>query len=255
MVLDKANYLNKAVKLAMVASGCKKAIICIKENNAKVIEVAKEAIKDIENAEVKLLPNAYPMGWERTIVYEVLKKRYDKLPIEVGAIVTNVTTILALAISAETGLPIYEKYVTVSGDAVKAPANVKCRVGTSFKELVEVCGGYTKEKIALVAGGPMMGTAVTKEEVSTSSISNAVTVLEYKEIEAIGCLGCGTCIEHCSQGLQPCNIVNAAKAKDNDRLLKLKALDCVECGLCSYVCPSKIEVTELIRRAKKTIKK
>ena len=111
----------------------------------------------------------------------------------------------------------------------------------------------TKEKVSLVAGGPMMGGAVTKDEVCVGGSTNAVTVLEYKEIEAVNCLRCGQCVEHCPSGLQPVNIANAFKANDIDRLEKLRPMDCIECGMCTYICPSKIEVTENVRRAKRTM--
>lgn len=252
---ENEKYLVQGVKFAIKASDCSKAYIALKAYKTKEIARLKELFKDFENVEVVAVPDVYPMGWERTLVFEILKKRYEKLPIEVSAIVSNVTSLIELARSAETGMPIYEKVVTVSGDAVKEAHNVKCRVGTSFNALINACGGYACEKVQVIAGGPMMGTAVTKDEVSVTSISNAITVLKYKEYESIGCLRCGTCVEHCPSGLQPCNIVAANKANDKDRLAKLKVTDCVECGMCSYVCPSKIEVTELVRRAKKVMLK
>ena len=98
-----------------------------------------------------------------------------------------------------------------------------------------------------------MGSSIVKDEVCTSSISNCVLVNKYEEFEAIKCLRCGACVDHCPSGLQPVNIANAAKANDFDRLAKLKVVDCVECGMCTYVCPSKIEVTENVRRAKRTM--
>lgn len=247
-------YIKEGVELAIKASNCKKAYVCLKAYKKDMIEELKTIFKDNDKVVVKPVPDVYPMGWERTLVYEVLKKRYDKLPIEVGAIVSNVTTLIELARSAKHGSPIYEKIVTVTGNAVASPHNVKCRVGTSFKELIDLCGGYTADKVVLIAGGPMMGTSLTKDEVCTSSISNCVLVNKYEEIEAIKCLRCGTCVEHCPSGLQPVNLVSAYKAKDKERLNKLKVMDCVECGMCSYVCPSKIDVTENIRRAKKLVK-
>ena len=252
---ENMEYLRTGVVLGMKASGAKKGYLCIKEYKKEVISKCIELLKDVKDVAVKPVPDVYPMGWERTLVYEVTKKRYEKLPIEVNCVVSNVTSLIEIAKSSKLGTPIYEKFVTVSGNAVKEPHNVKCRVGTSFKELIDVCGGYVEgvDKISLIAGGPMMGSSIVKDEVCTSSISNCVLVNKYEEFEAIKCLRCGACVDHCPSGLQPVNIANAAKANDFDRLAKLKAVDCVECGMCTYVCPSKIEVTENVRRAKRTM--
>ena len=252
---ENMEYLRTGVVLGMKASGAKKGYLCIKEYKKEVISKCIELLKDVKDVGVKPVPDVYPMGWERTLVYEVTKKRYEKLPIEVNCVVSNVTSLIEIAKSSKLGTPIYEKFVTVSGNAVKEPHNVKCRVGTSFKELIDVCGGYVEgvDKISLIAGGPMMGSSIVKDEVCTSSISNCVLVNKYEEFEAIKCLRCGACVDHCPSGLQPVNIANAAKANDFDRLAKLKAVDCVECGMCTYVCPSKIEVTENVRRAKRTM--
>ena len=252
---ENMDYLKQGIKFAITASNCKKVYVCIKDYKKELIEKVKALLADISIVEVKAVPDVYPMGWERTLVREVLKKNYDKLPIEVGAIVSNVTTLISLTKSAKEGTPIYEKIVTVSGNGVDNPHNVKCRVGTSFNDLVMACGGYTDGPMVLIAGGPMMGSSVTKDEVAVNSYTNSVLVEKFQEVKAIKCLRCGTCVDYCPSGLQPVNIVTAYKAKDKERLNKLKVTSCVECGMCSYVCPSKIEVTENVRRAKKLVAK
>ena len=247
------DYLKQGIKFAIKASGSDKTYVALKEYKKETIAKLKETLKDIPNLEVVGVKDVYPAGWERMLVRNILKKEYKTLPIEVGTIVSNISTLIELAKSAKTGYPVYKKIVTVSGDAIEKDANVICPVGTSFHDLVLTCGGYEHEEVVLLVGGPMMGTSLTKDEVTVTSVTGAVTVLKYVEYEAIKCLRCGTCAEHCPAGLQPVNIVTAFKAKDKERLEKLQVRDCVECGLCSYVCPSKIDVTENIRRAKKLV--
>ena len=251
MMEEHQDYFKTGVKAMFKASNAKKCLIGIKESKKALIPILVELFKEETDIVVSPVEDVYPMGWERTLLYSLLKKRYDRLPIEVGCIVSNATTAIMLGQAMKTGLPIVEKMVTVSGDAVKEPHNVLVRVGTPFSELVKACGGYTKEAVSLIAGGPMMGTAVTKEEVCVGLATNAVTVLEYKEPLAVNCLRCGKCVDHCPSSLQPVNINNALKANDFDRLAKLKPMDCIECGMCTYICPSKIEVTEGVRRAKR----
>lgn len=239
------------VEALFKASGAMKCLIAIKETKKEMIQTLTTIFKDSKKIEISLVPDVYPMGWERTLIYQLTKKRYDRLPLEVGCIVSNETTAIALGKAMRTGLPVTEKIVTVSGDGIKSPANVMVLVGTVAAEIIELLGGTTAEEIQLIAGGPMMGSAMTSDQIVVTPWSNALTILKYQAVKEIGCLRCGTCIDHCPSGLQPVNINNAEVAKSMDRLIKLKTDQCIECGLCTYVCPSKIAVTEGIRRAKR----
>lgn len=239
------------VKLMFKASGAKKCKIGIKEYHTDLIIKLKDLFKDEENIEVCEVRDVYPMGWERTLTYELLHKRYEKLPIEAGAIVSNATSAITLAMAIEEKLPMYQRYVTVSGENLNSPHDVLCRIGTSVKELIDVCGGVKSSPANILMGGPMMGTCITKDEVCISTISNGLTVYKHEESKPMSCLRCGSCVEHCPSSLQPCSINEAFKINDVDRLEALHVLDCIECGMCTYICPSKIEVTENVRRAKR----
>lgn len=239
------------VKLLFRISGAKNCIIGIKKTHPKVIDELNNLFKDENGIEVRALKDVYPMGWERTLTYAVLKKRYDKLPIEVGAIVTNATTAITLAQSIKSKCFVYERYVTVTGNNLRDSHNVLCRIGTPIRELINACGGIEVSPAIIIMGGPMMGTSVTKDEVAITPINNAVLIFEYRQTEPWACLRCGRCVEHCPSSLEPVSIKEAYEFTDVDRLTTLHVMDCVECGMCTYICPSKIDVTENIRRAKK----
>ena len=239
------------VKVLFRISNAKKCYIGIKKTHEDTISKLTELFNGENNIEVKALKDVYPMGWERTLTYSILGKRYDKLPIEVGAIVTNATTAITLAQTIKTKTYVFERYVTVAGDNLRNPHNVLCRIGTPIKELFEVCGGINASPAIIVMGGPMMGTSVTKDEVTITPINNAVLAFNNKEQDNWPCLRCGRCVEHCPSSLEPVSISEAYQYTDVDRLAKLHVMDCVECGMCTYICPSKIDVTENIRRAKK----
>ncbi len=239
------------VKLMFKASGAKKCKIGIKEYHVETIELLKGLFNKEEDIEVCPVKDAYPYGWERTLVNTLMGKRYNKLPIEVGAIVSNCTSAITLAKASRERLPMYQRFVTISGENIKHPHDVFCRIGTSIKELIDVCGGVKVSPANILMGGPMMGTCVTKDEVCINTISNGVTIYKHEEIKAMSCLRCGQCVEHCPSSLQPCSINEAFKINDVKRLEALHVLDCIECGMCTYICPSKIEVTENIRRAKR----
>ena len=187
--------------------------------------------------------------WDR----EVLHKEYNALPAEAGAIVGNASTAIAIAHAFEDGDAIYEKCLTVSGEGVKKPTNVKVCVGMPVSEIIEACGGYTSENVRLIAGGPMMGKTIVNDMFVVDRAMNAITVLPDKPVDAIACLRCGRCSDHCPSGLQPVRISQALKANDVDEMAKRGASSCIECGLCTYICPSKIDVTENVRKAKRIV--
>lgn len=245
--------LKAGVLSLLKASTAKKCKIAIKSYKVELINSLKELFKDESKVEITGVVDAYPLGWERTLIYELTKKRYKQLPIEVGFIVSNITTAIQLGKSLITGLPPTAKIVTISGEAINNPTNVFCPIGTPVNELIELCGGYNQEEVQLIMGGPMMGTSVGNDKLVIGSANNAVTVVKYQEYKAMGCLRCGTCLDHCPISLQPIHINEAEKVKDLDRIYRLNASQCIECGLCTFVCPSKLALTEGIRRAKKAL--
>ena len=239
------------IKAMKKMSDAKKVLIAIKKTHPELIQSVSEKLKNEKDIECISVPDAYPMGWERTLVYQLTKKRYDKLPLEVGCIVNNATTAYMFAKALTTGEPIVSRMLTVSGDAVKKPCNVIAPVGSSAHDVIEACGGYTTDDVVVCFGGPMMGTTITTDDVCVERQNNAITVLKKVAIDEVACLRCGSCSDHCPSGLQPVRIVQANKLKDMARLEKLDVSKCIECGMCTYVCPSKIAVTENVRRAKR----
>ena len=248
---DHLQDLVTGVKAMLKMSGAREAAIAIKKTKKDFIPLVAEAFKDCNNIRVHEVPDVYPMGWERTLVYEITKKRYEKLPGEVGVIVNNATTAVAFGQALTQGRPIVEKVVTVSGDAVHTPANVLVPVGVKAADVIAACGGYSAEDVLLIAGGPMMGKTITSDQFVITPYSNALTVLKNEPVNTVACLRCGRCSDHCPAGLQPVRINQAEKSKNVDMMAKLSVMDCIECGMCTYVCPSKIDVTEGVRRAKR----
>lgn len=237
-------------KAMLKMAGAEKAIIAIKKTKKDLITKVREAIKDAPGLVVEEVPDQYPMGWERTLIFEVFKKRYDKLPGEIGVIVNNATTAIAFSEAMRYGKPIMDKICTISGDGLKAPSNVRVPVGVSIGDVIEQIGGYAQEEVRIIGGGPMMGKTVSTDQVVINAASNAITVLKPDDSFAIACLRCGRCNDYCPAGIQPVRINNAEEAGDVKLLTKLRADQCIECGMCTYVCPSKIEVTEGVRRGK-----
>ena len=233
-------------KLSKAERGC----VAVKEDKVDLIAELKKTFEGTP-IEIRTVPDIYPAGWERTLVWLLEQKRYDRLPAEVGCIINNASTAIALADALLNGMPVTHKLVTVSGDGVADPHNVYVPVGTTAHDIVQACGGYTSEDCMIIAGGPMMGSAIPNDTFVVGPANNGLTVLKHEPLNVVKCLRCGKCTEMCPSGLEPVRINNAEKVKDIETLKKLDTLSCIECGLCSYICPSKIDVTEGIRRAKR----
>ena len=234
-------------------ANAKEALIAIKKSHPDLIDLVEKACAGKDGIRVAVVPDVYPMGWERVLVRELMHKEYEKLPSEVGAVVNNATTAIAFARALTKGEPIGDKVVTVSGTAVREPVNVHVAVGTPVREIIEACGGYTCDEVKLIAGGPMMGKTIVNDQWVIDRATNAITVLESRPFDSIACLRCGRGSDQCPAGLQPVRIAQAVKLKDSDAMRKRGAMDCIECGLCTYVCPSRIDVTENVRKAKRTL--
>ena len=249
-MMENLDLLKTGALAFLKLSKAKKGCISVKEDKKDLIAKLQETFNGT-GIEVRPVPDIYPAGWERTLVYLLTKKRYDKLPIEAGCILNNASTAIALGNALTNGMPITHKYVTVSGDGVKDPSTVVVSIGTVAHDIISACGGYTSEDCLLIAGGPMMGSTIPNDQFVIGPANNGLTVLQNKPVKSVKCLRCGKCTEMCPSGLEPVRINNMEKVKNIEALKKLDVMSCIECGMCSYICPSKLDVTEGVRRAKR----
>lgn len=231
----------------------KKAYFVIKENNFKTAEILKQYIGTYPNIELSLVPDFYPAGWERNVVSSVLNKEYKNYPIEIGVIVSNVSTIYAIYEMLKYNRPLTERIITITGTGIRKPTNVKVKIGALLSEIIENIEGYKEIKNPLfIAGGPMMGKSLPSDELVVTKDLNCVLVIENNEEKQYPCIKCGKCSMVCPVKLSPVLIM---KNYDNvNKLKNLKPEKCIECGLCSYTCPSKIEVREYVKIAKEKVK-
>lgn len=249
-----AKALCDGAALMKKAAGAKEAIIAFKVGKPDLMEALKDEVTQYEGLVIREVPNVYPMGWERTLVKQITKKDYDQLPSEIGVIVNNASTAIALSKGLRQGEAITKRIVTVSGNGIKEPQNVEVVVGMPFNQIVEAIGGYADAADGFVlAGGPMMGKSVMNDQFVICTYTNSVTCMIREEIEALPCLKCGECTSHCPAHLQPVKIMQAEKGARLEMLEKLDVMRCVECGVCTYICPSKIEVTDFVMKAKRRV--
>lgn len=239
--------------------GLKKIIIGIEKNKKRAIETMKTLEAKIEGFSVSVLPEVYPQGGEKVLVYHTAKKviPQGKLPIDVGCIVCNCTTIAAIGSYLKTGMPLVKKCVTVDGAAVKNPQNVIVPIGTMLADVFEFCGGFVSAPEKVLYGGPMMGITVPNLNVPVLKNTNAVLALDAKEAKlpkTTACIRCGSCTNACPFGLAPASIALAYKKKDAELLEKLSVESCMECGCCSFICPANRPLVQTNKLSKAFLK-
>lgn len=245
------NYLNKYL-------GVNKVIIGIEKNNKLAAESMinmASTIKDF-SVQVKILPNLYPQGGEKVLVYHTTGRKIleGKLPIDVGCVVLNCTSLAAIGSYLQTGMPLVEKCVTVEGGCVNNPQNVIAPIGTSFKDMFDFCGGLKCDPAKLIYGGPMMGITVENMETPIIKNTNAILALSNKEAKlpkTTACIRCGTCVNTCPFSLSPLDIADAYEKKDADALKELSVMSCMECGCCSFNCPANRPLVQINKLSKK----
>ena len=254
-MLDKADYIFKGIDLVQKYLEPNTVIIGIENNKKSSIAKMKEMAQTRDNVQVKVLPAVYPQGGEKVLVYNTIGKIIPKggLPIDVGAIVINCTTLAAIAEYIETGMPLVEKCVTVDGSAVSEPKNVIAPIGTPIKNLFDYCSGFSKDPKKVIYGGPMMGISVPSLDAPVLKMTNAVIAMDEKDAKLpkpTACINCGECVNHCPLKLDPRNISKAYKLNLVDELQNLCADLCMECGCCSYVCPANRPIVQTNKLAK-----
>ena len=230
-----------------------RVIVGIEKNKPEAIAAMRQGAP--EGTEIRSLPSSYPQGAEKVLIYNTTGRVVPegKLPLDVGVIVLNVTTLAFLARYMKTGMPLVEKTLTVDGSAVAEPKNVTVPIGTAVGEVFAFCGGYSTTPGKLLYGGPMMGTALVDETAPVVKNNNALLALSEKDAmlpSSTPCIRCGACAEHCPLRLHPQRIAHAYKMHDLEGLAALKVNLCMECGCCSYICPAKRPLVEQNRLAK-----
>ena len=239
--------------MSKMARGAK-VVIAIKNIHRQTIEQLKEKIGIDPLISIYEFKDFYPFGWERLVVRQVMKQEYKSLPSEVGAIVNNATTCLAVAQAFLYGRTITEKLITFAGDGLRYNAVVSAKVGTPITAAIAALGGYTSDDVKIICGGPMMGTSMANDQLVINPHMNGVMVLKWEPHHEMACLHCGRCADYCPRGLEPVRINLANKANDMNYLKQLQTDTCIECGTYSYVCPSHLPITEYVRRAKRNLK-
>lgn len=251
VMLDRTEEFVKGVKILSSCLGVARTVIGIEENKME----AYEKLRAFDGFELILLEKKYPQGGEKQLIYACCGRVVPAkaLPMDVGVVVQNVATALAVYEAVEKGKPLYERVVTVSGKGVAEPKNLLVKTGTLFEEALDFCGGISEDTQKLIAGGPMMGTSLYDASgvfTKTDSGLLALTGEEANVSQPSNCISCGACARACPMNLMPMYIDFYALAGDFKTSEKYGTNQCIECGCCANVCPAKRPLVQSIRLAK-----
>lgn len=254
-MLDKSDDIWGGIDALRKYLEVKRFIFGIEKNKPEAIAKMQELASKSEGVEVKVLPSSYPQGGEKVLVYNTIGKMIPKggLPLDVGVIVINVTTLAFIGNYVKTGMPLVNKCVTVDGSAIKEPKNVIAPIGMSIADVIEGAGGTRAEVAKALYGGPMMGLAVPSLDSPVLKNTNAITAMDIKEAtppKTTPCIRCGACLNHCPLRLDPREIARAYKLANPEDLQTLQVDLCMECGCCSYICPAHRPLVQTNKLAK-----
>ena len=258
-MVERAEDIATAISAMEKYLGVKKVILGIEKNKAKAIECMRKLEEKDPCFKVCVLDDKYPQGGEKVLIYHTTGKTVPagKLPIDVGCIVCNSTTMATIGQYLKTGMPLVEKCVTVDGSAVQNPQNVIVPIGTPLRDVFEFCGGFKAEPGKVLYGGPMMGIAVPNLDVPVLKNTNALVALDEKEAapaKTTACIRCGACANHCPFKLNPAAIAKAYKNDDMETLAELRVDICMECGCCSFICPANRPLVQTNKLAKAALR-
>ena len=261
LMMEKGDELIEGVKILMAGAKVNKGYIGIEDNKPAAIELLANKLqeKGIDNIEVVPLAKKYPQGGEKQLVDAVIGRQFPAppaIPVNVGAIVQNAGTAVAVYEAVMKHKPLFERYTTVTGKKLAKPSNFLVRMGTSFGELIDLCGGLPEGENKVLAGGPMMGKAVNSLDVPVGKGQNAVTILTDDDAHrqaAQPCIRCAKCVSACPMGLEPFLLATGSALKKWDLLEKEMITSCIECGSCQFTCPAHRPMLDNIRLGKQTV--
>lgn len=259
LMVEQPEKLLRGVQLLIKILGVTSAYICIEDNKPDAIEALRQKNHDPQVVLMKM-PTKYPQGSEKHLVKAVLDREIPSggLPFDVGALIQNVGTCVAIYEAVGHRKPLIERVVTVTGQNIRNPQNLLVKIGTPLSHLIAECGGIVEQPAKVVVGGPMTGKAQHNLDAPVVKGTTGVVVLPpelaLEDIEYSDCVRCCKCVEHCPMMLYPNQISIYCEAGMVEEAAEWNALDCIECGICAYVCPSKRPIVQLIQRTKPLIR-
>lgn len=257
-MIEEPDKLILGLKASLALFPNAKGILAVEDNKPDCIALLKEKTVDEPRIVVTTLKTKYPQGAERQLIYATTKRKINSsmLPADVGCVVNNVDSIVAIYNAVYHRKPLMERIVTITGEAINDPQNIRVHIGTNYHELIEAAGGFKEEPVKIISGGPMMGFGVFELDLPTTKTASALLCLtrdEVSEMEPSACINCGRCLEVCPGRVMPSKLATLAEKHKEEEFVANDGMECCECGCCSYVCPAKRHLTQSIKSMRKIV--
>lgn len=256
LMVEFADDVIFGLKAILKASGAQKGIIAVEDNKPDAIEVLQSKTADIDNIEIVVAKTKYPQGAEKMLIKRVLGRAVPSggLPADVGAVVSNVSTVKAISDAIQKGMPLVERIVTVTGERMNKPGNYIVKVGTSVNEIIDYCGGVSGDDVTIKMGGPQMGFELKNLDVPVIKGTNGIIAVETIVSEPESCIKCGRCADVCPMELRPLYYTKYAGTQNWQGFKDQNVMDCIECKCCETICSSKIPIVRMIKIGKQALR-
>jgi electron transport complex protein RnfC len=245
-------------KAIMKTLSAPKCLIVVEDNKKDAARHLENLLKDEENISVVVVKTKYPQGSEKHIIFSATGRKVPsgKLPADVGVFVANTDTAASIARAVKTGMPLISRIVTVTGGAIKNKKNLRVRIGTPIRNVIEAAGGFVAEPERIILGGPMMGKGVFSIDLPVIKGTSAILAMTKEDLGinvVTNCTRCGKCVQACPMRLVPVTLAMHSKNENEEMLKKYHVTDCIECGACSYICPARKDPLQMIRVGKRYV--
>ena len=255
LMLEHAEEIMVGVFILMKAIRVNKAFVGIENNKPDAIRLMKKVAAAYVGIEIVPLQMKYPQGGEKQLIEAIMGRQVPAgaLPVSVGAVVQNVSTVFAVYQAVQKNKPLFERVVTVTGDGLSNPSNLCVRMGTPVRQLVETCGGLPEDTCKVICGGPMMGKALVNLDVPVSKGTSGILLMGGQETRRSAvqpCIRCAKCVAVCPMGLEPYLLATVSAHGDFERAENENILSCIECGSCQFTCPSHRPILDYVRLGK-----
>ncbi|MBQ7801903.1 MAG: electron transport complex subunit RsxC [Oscillospiraceae bacterium] len=256
VLLQYADDIIYGLKAEMKTVAAPRGVIVIEDNKPDAIALLQSKAENEEGIEVCVARTKYPQGGEKMLIKRVLGRSVPSggLPADVGACVSNVSTVKAIADALKTGMPLIERVTTITGPYIPNPGNFIVKIGTSAADLIAHCGGIAPGDVTVKAGGPMMGFVQKSLDVPVMKGSNGFIAIDADHSTAVECIKCGRCVDVCPMELKPLYFAKYADAEDWASVKAENVMDCMECRCCEAICSSKIPLLSKIKAGKAAVR-
>jgi len=260
LMLEKPESVVTGMDIIMHMVGATRGIIAIEDNKPEAVAALQAVLASMPHADkidIMVLPTRYPQGSEKQLIQALTGREVPagKLPMHIGVLCQNAGTVSAVHDAVRLGRPLIDRIVTVSGDALPNPGNMRVRLGTPMRFIFAQRGLFEFDGVQLIHGGPMMGERLKSADVPVVKSSTGLLALQNRTIQPAHqlegpCIRCGHCSEVCPARLVPNLLADHCRNEHFDRAEAYNLFDCIECGCCSYVCPSQIPLVHYFRFGK-----